>query len=344
MVDCFFNSSNTFISSTTFTTFKQSRHDIQPISNLIFGNNEQEQFYDIDKQEKIIAEIMKVIDFQLLRDRVQTDLIPKFDICKKIAKHRLLYYSEGGRDKLSENRHIPIDKELIKFYNVEENWCKYVKNWETEITQLRRDFNVLTFYTVNDMRWILLKINSYLDLGVGQEKNKLLRELHAAFCFIDSSLSLDECRYETTKINSKPNTMTELGDVIQKAFGNRILNFIKLDQFDYQFLASGKPHLFLCQQRSAILRTVMKLFLSQGQQPAASRVSFCNENTTLEEIECLLMRSNLRYQGSDNNNNNNNNNRMNKPNINNKSTISGGQYTCFSSMNYHNKLKVDFCE
>ena len=152
---------------------------------------------------------MKVIDFQLLRDRVQNDLIPKFDLCKKIAKH------------------------------------------------------------------------SYLDLGVGQEKNKLLRELHSAFCFIDSSVSLDECRYEITKINSKPNTMTELGDAIQKAFGNRILNFSKLDQFDYQFSASGKPHLFLCQQRSAILRTVMKLLLSQGQQPAASRVLFCNENPLL---------------------------------------------------------------
>ena len=115
--------------------FKQSRHDIQPISNLVFG--EDQQLYDKGKQDKIISEIIKVIDFQLLRDKVENELIPKYNICKKIAKHRLLYYSEGGRNELNKDRHIPIDKDFIEFEQIEQNWNKYVIEWEREITQLR---------------------------------------------------------------------------------------------------------------------------------------------------------------------------------------------------------------
>ena len=137
------------------------------------------------------------------------------------------------------------------------------------------DWNVLTFYTVNDMRWILSKIDDYVSQGDGPQKNKLLRELHSSFCFIDSNLKLDECRQSITQLwIKKPTTMRELGESLQAAFGHRILNCVNLTEFDFQFLASGKPHLFLCQQKSAVLRTVMKLFLSQGQQPAASEYYF----------------------------------------------------------------------
>ena len=40
----------------------------------------------------------------------------------------------------------------------------------------------------------------------------------------------------------------------------------------------------------------LKLFLSQHEYPDSSRVSFCDEDITMEEIECLLRRSQVQCQ------------------------------------------------
>eukprot|EP01084_Bolivina_argentea_P000313 597_1 len=81
--------------------FKQNDNDIRPMNNLLFGVDQ--QFYDNKQQEKITNQIMKIVDFQLLCDKIKNNLIPKLDICKKIAEYRLSYYFAGGRDKLDEN-------------------------------------------------------------------------------------------------------------------------------------------------------------------------------------------------------------------------------------------------
>ena len=279
--------------------FEAVKTDANAMSNLLFGVDQ--QIYDPEKQDKIANEIVKVIDFQLLRNKVQDDIIPKFDLCKKIAEYRLLYYSEGGREMLDRNRNISIEETDKKgFEKIEKNWEKYVKDWEQKIEQLRKDFNVLTFYTVNDMRWIMGKIRQYINQGAGQDKEKYLRELYSSLSFIDSSLKMEECKVIINSLwrNQQPQTMDQLGRDLQKTFGQRTTTTVVLQEsFPYQFLALSRPHLFHCQQ-NAILTTVMRLFLSrsQSQRPAASRVLFCSESTTLEEVECLLMRCNLRPQ------------------------------------------------
>ena len=272
--------------------YEAVKHTPEAMHDLLFDEN---QLLDTETEEKIADQISKVIESQVLRNKVQDDIIPKFDLCKKIAKHRLLYYSEGGRIALEQNRFIDVDKTMEEFEQIERDWKRNVLDWKHEIEKLRRDFKVLTFYTVNDMRWIIAKIQQYINPGEDAEKEKYLRELHSSLCFIDPTLELDECQQKITELWQKqqPHKMQELGKGLQSAFGDRLRRYITLKQADYQYLAPGKPHLFYWQQIDAILRTVMKLFLSQQQQPAASRVLFCSRQTTLEEVECLLMRSNL---------------------------------------------------
>ena len=264
--------------------------DPNAMGHLLFGD---QQIYDSEKQYRIANQIFKVIDAHVLRDKVQSDIIPKFDLCKKIAKHRLLYYSEGGRDALDKNRRIGLDQTMEEFEQIERDWKDNVLFWRQNIEELRSVYKVLAFFTVNDMRWIISKIPQCIIHGSSTEKAKHFGELHSSLCFIDSSLGLEECKRNVIALwqRRQPRTLQELGDGLQKRFGWRLRECITATRAAYQYLAFGKPHLFYCQQ-NATLRTVMRLFLSQKQHPAASRVLFCSSTTTLEELECLLMRSN----------------------------------------------------
>ncbi|ETO14750.1 hypothetical protein RFI_22618 [Reticulomyxa filosa] len=62
------------------------------------------------------------------------------------------------------------------------------------------------------------------------------------------------------------------------------------DEKTVKYLLPGQPRLYICQD-SQILSHVVKLYLSQGQIPIASRVLFCDHSTSIEQLECFLIRS-----------------------------------------------------
>ena len=72
-------------------------------------------------------------------------------------------------------------------------------------------------------------------------------------------------------------------------------------------METGRPYLYHCDSKSQVLSTVLKLFTLQDQLPSASQLLFCDESTTLEQIECFLQRVNLNYAKLTNNNKINNN-------------------------------------
>ena len=88
------------------------------VRQLLFGD--EHKICDRQKQDTITSEIIKVIEFQVLRKKVQNDIILKFDLCKEIARKRLLYYSEGGRETLSQHRSIVIESPLDEFEQIKE--------------------------------------------------------------------------------------------------------------------------------------------------------------------------------------------------------------------------------
>ena len=80
----------------------------------------------------------------------------------KINLYLLLYYAKGGRDK-----------SINEFKQIENNWQKYIIEWDKQIIELRLKYNVLTLYTVNEIRW-LIKQNYVLLIQLFHYNNVLI--------------------------------------------------------------------------------------------------------------------------------------------------------------------------
>ena len=83
----------------------------------------------------------------------------------------------------------------------------------------------------------------------------------------------------------------ELGQLLQTMFGERLYRYdhIQMDIGKTIVLLSKKPHLYHVSDQKTILHKTIKLFLSRGQRPTASRILFCDQTTTIEQIECFYM-------------------------------------------------------
>ena len=150
--------------------------------------------------------------------------------------------------------------------------------------------------------------------GEGSKKKTLI-SLTNKLSFIDRTINtddvqvfLDETEHKKNEeknnnenkiggSSSSSNMLEHLGQTLDKVFGKRICNVIGLPKgFEWNYLPVGRPHVYVIDNPELILDGVLKLFISQNQQPTASRVIFCDESTTVEHIECLLRRACIKPQ------------------------------------------------
>eukprot|EP01084_Bolivina_argentea_P250891 420555_1 len=268
--------------------------DIDTITKLFFPD----QILDSMQGEtikKIASEIVRTFEFILLQSRIETEFLPKFERLKQLATIRLNYYFEGGREQLDQRRRILMETPLDDLSRLEKEWTKQLIDWKTYIYELRQRYPVLTCFTVNSMRYLINQVKIYMEYDDEAMKQYLLLKLSSKFSFIDISISTAEVGEKMAEHCKKmPTNIEQLGELLQAMFGDKLYNIHKMHIGKGIVLLSKKPHLFYCQDQAFLLHRIIKLFLSRGQRPTANRILFCDDKTTIEQIECMFMRSALK--------------------------------------------------
>eukprot|EP01083_Nonionella_stella_P028845 79489_1 len=264
--------------------------DIKRMTQLLFPNELQTSM-EPETVKKIANEIVKTIDFIVLQDRIENQYIPRFEKCKELAVIRLNYYFEGGRDALNDGqqRRISMNASLDQLSERVLRWEARLIEWKEHINQLRNDLPALCYYTVNDMRYLIKQIN---DFKQGNDPLVLIK-LAAKLSYIDYSISSNDVE---TKLEANceeaPSDIKGLGILLHRMFGDRLYlhDHIQMKIGKPITLLTKKQHLFFCENQAFVLHRVIKLFLSRSQRPTANRTLFCDQTTTMEQVQCLLMR------------------------------------------------------
>ncbi|ETO02078.1 hypothetical protein RFI_35357 [Reticulomyxa filosa] len=250
------------------------------------------QDFDIAiNREQLVTELMKIIDFEILKERVKNDLIPKFDKCKSIAKKRLEYFGLGGRQELEMERIIEFSRGIDKFEAIDNQWNLCLKKWISDVSNLRQRYPLLSFYTVNDMRFLCERLRSYVQsnkqgsIGAIASKISLIYPDITIAQIQANVASKSNWNWEDKNILEELAKTLETFESVAKSSGKSIK-----DEKTVKYLLPGQPRLYICQD-SQVLSYVVKLYLSQGQIPIASRMLFCDHSTSLEQLECFLIRS-----------------------------------------------------
>ncbi|ETO31216.1 hypothetical protein RFI_05905 [Reticulomyxa filosa] len=137
--------------------------------------------------EQIVTELTKIIKFEMLKEKIKNDLIPKFDIFKNIAKKRMEYHALGGREGLDDEQIIEFKKSETEIKGIEEQWGKRLSRWSAYVADLRKRYNVLSYFTVNDMRSLNTNLQKYFQQG---NKIDLLADIASKISFINPNLSI----------------------------------------------------------------------------------------------------------------------------------------------------------
>ena len=142
--------------------------------------------YGVDT--KIISAMVKIVNFEELRELAE-DALKKYEVVDKILNFRLIYFAEGGREMLKNNRCIQINEHLDQFEQICTKWEEYVLNWQAQVNEQRKTYSVLSFFTVNDMRFIWQQMNDYNK----HRRDIALNSLHTKLSFIDNNnISIDD--------------------------------------------------------------------------------------------------------------------------------------------------------
>eukprot|EP01084_Bolivina_argentea_P287280 492930_1 len=280
--------------------------NIESITKLLFPSTLQDSM-ELDTVKKIASEIVRTADFMLLKDRIENEYIPKFNKCKQIAATRLKYYFEGAREHLDERqqRRISINQSLEQLGDLSGDWMVYLVDWKEKVEKLRQRYEIMTYFTVNDMRYILHTLTEYtVENNDENKKHKLLIKLSAKLTYIDHTITLNEVQAKIEEhCEQPPRDIEELGRILQIMFGDRIYrnDHIKMSIGNKIPILGGKTHLFYIEPKylSTILHKTIKLFLSKRQRPTANRILHCDKTTTIEQVECILKRCALKGYAKD---------------------------------------------
>ena len=72
------------------------------------------------------------------------------------------------------------------------NWDSIISNWNESIDKLIDKHSVLSFYTVNDMRFICNEISEYLVTGNGSKKQSLVTNITNKLSFINRTMNSED--------------------------------------------------------------------------------------------------------------------------------------------------------
>ncbi|ETO27487.1 hypothetical protein RFI_09646 [Reticulomyxa filosa] len=146
---------------------------------------------DSMEDQALKQEITKIIQFELLKEKIRNDSIPKFELAKSIGEKRLQYYTLGGREHLKQNRLIDFTESKQEFEQINLQWTEYLKEWQQKIAQYRKTYLYLAYFTVNDMRDLCSQIKKYQALAEKLKKQNLLGAIASKISFINADVITD---------------------------------------------------------------------------------------------------------------------------------------------------------
>ncbi|ETO22967.1 hypothetical protein RFI_14220 [Reticulomyxa filosa] len=243
--------------------------------------------------------VNKIIQFEVLKEKVKYDFVPKFEKCKSIAMKRLQYYDLGGKTHLESDKEISFDQSIRFFANIEQAWDDQLKKWKDTI----KNDDVSTTITLA----LLLLSPPKFRLSIRTLQSKPQRTLYKRSDFniyvysyqkknLLSSLwyiawgQQKKKKKRAWKGDSEEGLLDRLGRFLQDSFASYLVKSLNLPyESPRSPLRKGKPYLHICQE-TQVLSHVLKLYLMEGQTPTACRVLFCDQSTTIEQLECFMLR------------------------------------------------------
>eukprot|EP01084_Bolivina_argentea_P277398 473562_1 len=272
---------------------ESTRGNVNAIIDSIFSQKVKNEV-DEEQLKNIAEEIKRTIQFILLQTKITETIVPKFELIKEIAKIRMNYHFEGGIEFLNENRRIQQEKTKEQLQEMKILWETRLNDWKKQVQNLRTKYDILRFYTVEELRYLHDLIINY-----SEKRNETnLTNLTAKLSFININITNEEVEKKllSAEILEKQLAhinMNELGEMLQTLFGDQIYECIEMKIGKSLTLFGKKPHLFYCKNQSFVLHHLIKLFLSQAQRPTANKILFCDKFTSIEEIHCLFLRCTL---------------------------------------------------
>ncbi|ETO14007.1 hypothetical protein RFI_23360 [Reticulomyxa filosa] len=217
-------------------------------------------------------------------------LIKQFGMCKDIETLRVMFWRKGGRQE-TEKLRLSVKESLEVFKDLQSQWKNRLEEWQKECVQLRTIYPILNYFTFNEVRCLSKKLNDIVNCR--QEHRAILcsKFILPFLQRIDPNLSdalpfVEKWKFEAAE-----------GDKALIQFGNLFSDIwtnLKQSGSVYRNVSScgleyGKPNLII--QNANQMLNVLELFKSVGVIPCSEHILICKENTTEEEIECLLFRA-----------------------------------------------------
>eukprot|EP01084_Bolivina_argentea_P130694 230723_1 len=216
------------------TKLEKSHQAIQDFADQIFSFDVVEDVINLFhenniKKELVLTELLKIIQLHMMKKVVQ-DIIPKFEVAKKIQRLRITYYEQGGRDHLPVYDSINIFDQTYKEYeSILSKWKFFNYRWKKMISDLRMRYKLLSYYTVQDMRFICQEACNYRLFANSTNKNpdaqSCLQKLNAKFSFVKKSSTIKQTRNIVKKWTDLDGTiyLSELREfILRQLFGNKV--------------------------------------------------------------------------------------------------------------------------
>ncbi|ETO01754.1 hypothetical protein RFI_35689 [Reticulomyxa filosa] len=246
-------------------------------------------------------------------------LIKQFEECKEISAFRVEFWKKGGRidynNDENETLFLPVNSQLSDFAKCKDLWKQRLMKWKQQSLQLREKFPALNYFCFNEIHSLIHQINALLSpdclnrsLQLFKSIKPFLQKINYQVTDQDVDKVLREWKDLKALTNSKIWKSCSVPDIDNNksceerkdpisSFG-RILYSLWLaskhncvmEKFLPIELHAGKPNLILRPNKS-LLFEVLGLFESQRYIPRAEHILICNENTTEEDVVCLIFRA-----------------------------------------------------
>eukprot|EP01083_Nonionella_stella_P073155 197581_1 len=225
------------------------------------------------------------------KDQNVVDYIRKIDICKEISEWRIKYILKGGRMLDEGGRIIKASSPIQVFNDKQKEWQKRVLNWSEYVLSLRNDSHLFNYFTINQIRIIINKLNLYKNTS---DDELLFQELMGQFRFARPELKDATLR---DIIRSKWNIVNENSNEALVAFNTCFSHDAIMNIYNYcdkpatnktYELAHGVPNLLVTKERSQAIFDVLHLYSNTS--ISSHQVLLCNKSLSSEDIFIFIFR------------------------------------------------------
>ncbi|ETO05187.1 ATPase [Reticulomyxa filosa] len=274
---------------------------LQVNSNVIDSNEEKKQrnewlVLQIGADKLNYDQIEQAIDRVLLGFSKEKQLkgveslIKQFGTCKDIETLRVMFWRKGGR-QATDKLYLSVKESLEVFKNLQSEWKQRLEEWQSECVKLRAEYPILNYFTFNEVRFLSKKLNDIVSCDPNHREILCSKFILPFLQRIDSHLSsalpyVEKWKFEAVEENK---ILIQFGTVFSEIWINlKNHSDVYRNTSSYE-LEYSKPNLII--QNANTMLSVLDLFKCVGIIPRIEHILICKENTTEEEIECLLFRA-----------------------------------------------------